>query len=280
MTEQIPGGPAPSDPNAVSPPVSAEPPGGAPAGPPPGHTPPPPGYAPPPAGAAPQGPPPGNVPPPPPGYAPPPAGAAPQGPPPQGPPPGYPPPPPGYAPPPGGYPPPPAPGYPGAQGGYAPPPAAGYPGAPGQPAAPGGGMQFDASKATMNDWIVIGAGAVLLIFSFFGWVSLGIFGSVGAWNQYWWIATVLGVAVAVIFALRVLFAQPLPQIKPMVLGIGAAVGAAINLIALIQILVSYSAGFSVWLCLIVALAQTYFVWMWGQKQQGWTLPKVPGSEKM
>jgi hypothetical protein len=141
-------------------------------------------------------------------------------------------------------------------------------------------MQFDASKATTSDWIVIGAGAVLFIFSFFGWVSFGIFGSVGSWHEYWWIATLLGIAVAAVVALRVLLSQPLPQISPMVLAIGAVVGVTINLIALIEILVSYSAGFSVWLCLIVAAVQAYFVWLWAQKQPGWTLPKLPGPANL
>lgn len=245
MTEQNPGGPASSDPNVGGTPPPAAPPSGAPVGPPPGY--------------APQGPPPG--------YAPPPAGAAPQA-----PPAGYAPPPPGYAPP---------------QGGYPPPPATGYPGAPGQgPAGPGATMQFDASKATTSDWIVIGAGAVLLIFSFFGWWSfssvLGYGFSIGAWHEYWWIATVLGLAVAVVVALRVLLAQPLPQIKPQFLFFGAAGGFVITLISFIEILASSGGGpgFGIIVCLIVSAAQAYFVWLWGQKQAGWTLPKVPGPANM
>lgn len=282
MTEPTPGGYTPPDPNA----------GGVPQGPPPRHAPqgPQPGYTPPPVGGAPQSPPPAYTPPPPPpGYAPPPAGAAPQGPPPgyapQGPPPGYAPqgPPPGYAPPPGGYP---------------PPPTAGYPGAPGQPpAGAGSNIKFDASQATTSDWIVIGAGAVLFIFSFFGWLSvsysgvlggLGGGGSVGAWNEYWWLGTVLGVAVAVIVALRVLLSQPLPQIKPIFLAAGAAAGFLITLIALIEIFakggsgggVSVGPGFGIWVCLVVAAAQTYFVTLWAQKHPGWSLPKLPGPANM
>ncbi|MDQ2738201.1 MAG: hypothetical protein M3Y35_06220, partial [Actinomycetota bacterium] len=129
------------------------------------------------------------------------------------------PPAPGYAPPPGGYPPPAAGGYPPpAQGGYGPPaqgaypPAAqgGYPpaapgfGAPGAsaypPAAGPARAAFDVSKVGTSDWIIIGAGLVLLIFSFFGWLSASYSfagysasTSAGAWHEYWWLATVLGV---------------------------------------------------------------------------------------
>jgi hypothetical protein len=147
-------------------------------------------------------------------------------------------------------------------------------------------MQFDASKATTSDWIVIGSGVLLFIFSFFGWWSFGFSGiysvSVGAWHEYWWIATVLGVAVAVVVALRVLLSQPLPQIKPQVLMFGAAGGFLITLISFIEILASAGGGpgFGIIVCLIVSLAQTYFVWLWAQKQPGWTLPKLPGPANM
>lgn len=148
-------------------------------------------------------------------------------------------------------------------------------------------MQFDASKATTSDWIVIGAGVLLFIFSFFGWlsVSLGPFGSysTGAWNEYWWIATLLGIAVSVVVALRVLFSQPLPQIKPQVLMFAAAAGFVITLIAFLEMLIGWEGagpGFGIIVCLIVSLAQTYFVWLWGQKQPGWTLPKLPGPANM
>lgn len=207
--------------------------------------------------------------------------------PPTGPPPGYPapgaqppPPPPAYAPPAGGYPPPgaqPPPGY----------PPAGYPAAPGQPGAPASNIQFDASKATNNDWAIIGAGLVLFIFSFFGWLSVsdGVPGvytvsySWGAWHEYWWIATVLGVAVSVIVALRVLLSQPLPQIKGMFLALGAALGFVVTLIALIENFASggegVGPGVGIWVCLIVSLAQTYLVWTSVQDEPGWTLPKFP-----
>jgi hypothetical protein len=127
---------------------------------------------------------------------------------------------------------------------------------------------------------------LLFIFSFFGWWSFNFGGlytaSVGAWTEYWWIATVLGVAVAVIVALRVLLSQPLPQIKPQFLFFGAAGGFLITLIAFIEILASNGGGpgFGIIICLIVSAAQTYFVWVWGQKQPGWTLPKVPGPANM
>lgn len=265
MTQPPPAGfPPPTGPSNPDPQQPVSPPPGAqqpPAGPPPGVNPgaqppagPPPGAYPPPGGQPP-GPPPGYAAPPPQGY---PAT-----------------PPPGAYPPPGGYPPQGAPGgYPPGQPPAGPPP--GYPPAPagGQPGA-GGSIQFDTSKATTNDWIIIGSGLVLFIFSFFGWVSFGIFGSVGAWNQYWWLGPLLGLAVAVVYALRVLMGQPLPQIKGQFLALAAAAGLLITLIALIQILISYRTGFSVWLSLIVAAAQAYFVWSAAQQEPGWTLPKVP-----
>lgn len=244
---------------------------------------PPPGSYPPPAPAGPppaQGgyqPPAGGYPPPAPGgYPPPPQGA-----------PG------GYQPPAGGYPPPPPGpqgGYPPAPGGY--PPQGGYPQQGGFPPGPGGAPQVDLSKVTTADWIVIGSGLVLLIFSFFGWLSVSYTGpyasfsggSAGAWHEYWWLATLLGVAVAVVVAMRAIARQPLPQIKPLFLVAGAGVGFVITLIALIELFakggsgggITVGPGLGIWVCLIVSLAQTYFVWLWAQKQPGWTLPKLPG----
>lgn len=221
------------------------------------------------------------------------------------------PPAPGYAPPPGGYPPP-AGGYPPpAQGGYGPPAQGGYPpaaqggyppatpgfGAPGAsaypPAAgPARASSFDVSKVGTSDWIIIGAGLVLLIFSFFGWLSASYSfagysasTSAGAWHEYWWLATVLGVAVAVVVAMRAMMGQAVSQVKPQFLMFAAAAGFVITLIALIEIFTktggdvagfSYGPGIGIWICLIVSAAQTYFVWLWAQKQPGWTLPKLPG----
>ncbi len=263
------------------------------------------GY-PPPGGYPP--PPPGGYPPPPPGGYPPPQQGGYQGPP-QG---GYPPPPQGgYPPPPqqGSYLPPPQQGsYPAApqQGGYG-PPQGGYPpamqggyqqGGPGYPQGQGGfggspaKPTFDTSKVGRNDWIVIAAGVVLLIFSFFGWlsVSYSIDGlgsnsnSAGAWHEYWWLATVLGVAVSAVVAARTMMGQAIAGIKPLYLVVAAGAGALITLIALIEIFnknpnytgISSGPGVGIWVCLIVALVQTYFVWLWAQKQPGTKLPTLPG----
>ena len=270
MSQPPAGGYPPPDqpqPGGYPPPAQPGPPSG-------GYPPPAPGYAPPPAYTPPPGPAPGGYQPPPaPGYAPPPPGAA-----------GYPPPPAA-----GGYPPP-APGY-------QPPPPAGYgaPGAPGYPPPAGAAASsssFDASKVGTGDWIIIGSGVVLLIFSFFGWLSASVsYGgysastSAGAWHEYWWLATVCGVAVSVIVGLRATMGQAISQIKPLFLMIIAAAGFVITLIALIEIFAktgddgvgfSYGPGFGIWVCLIVAAAQTYFVWLWGQRQPAWNLPKLPG----
>jgi hypothetical protein len=132
---------------------------------------------------------------------------------------------------------------------------------------------------------------VLLIFSFFGWLSASasfggysVSSSAGAWHEYWWLATVCGVAVSVIVGLRATMGQAVSQVKPLVLMIIAAAGFVITLIALIEIFskggsgdgYSVGPGFGIWICLIVSAAQTYFVWLWAQKQPGWSLPKLPG----
>ena len=229
----------------------------------------------------------GNYPPPP--YTPPSAGGPNQAPPSFAPPgaPAYPPPAAAYPPPQAGAYPPPAGAYPPpVLGGYLPP--AGY-GSPGgmQPATGGGTPGFNTKNVGTSDWIIIGAGLVLLIFSFFGWlsISLGSYGGVdlgsysyGAWHRFWWLATVLGVAVAVVVAMRTMMGQAVAQVKPLFLMIAAAAGFLITLISLIDIISIDGAGpgFGIWVCLIVSAAQTYFVWLWAQKQPGWTLPKLPG----
>lgn len=149
-------------------------------------------------------------------------------------------------------------------------------------------MQFDASNVSIRDWIIMGIAVLLFIFSFFGWrtYSAGtIFGasisySVGAWHEYWWIATLLGLAVGAVVAMRALFSQPLPQIKPVFLFYAAAGGFVITFIALIENFVrSYGGpGFGIWASLILAAGQTYLVWLWAQDQPGWSLPKVPGPK--
>ena len=189
----------------------------------------------------------------------------------------------GYGPPQGGYPPPMQSGYPQVGSGYPPAPG-GSGGAPARPA-------LDVSKVSRNDWIVMGTGVLLFIFSFFGWVSfsydsdfLSGSGSLGAWHEYWWLATVLGLAVAAVVAARTLAGQAIAGIKPVYLVAAAGAGALITLIALIEIFAktsgstyaSFGPGFGVWACLVLALVQTYFVWMWAQKQPGNKLPTLPG----
>ncbi len=282
------------------------------------------GYPPPGSGYPPAAPPPpagAGYPPPPAGYPPPATG-------------GYPPPAAGPTPPaaPGGYPAPgqayPPPSAPGAAGGYPPagatpypPPGSAYP-PPGQPGGyppagqqggypqPGGSsagsqLNFNTANVSTSDWIVLGAGVILLIFSFFGWLSAsssysggsGIAGfdysySYGAWHEYWWIATLLGLAVSVIVALRLFAGQAMAQIQPLFLVIAAGLGFIITLISLIEIFtktsgadasgdgysISVGPGFGIWVCLIVSLVQTYFLWIWGQKQANWTLPKLPAPK--
>ncbi len=298
---------APPPPGAYPPPPGYQqgPPPGYQQGPPPGYQAPPPGYqqGPPPGyqqGPPPsyQAPPPGYQQGPPPGYQAPPPGYQ-QGPPPgyqQGPPPGYqgPPgqggyPPPGYGPPPnapGGY------GPPGVPGGYAPPGA--------YPPPPSSGVSkpsFDASKVTISGWGVLGASALTLIasfFSFWHFTSTGfISASVGlnGWSQWWWIPTLLAIAVGIVYALQLFGVLSRDQVKPEWLVYAAAASFLLMIGVMLQTFfyaggsggalsgvdgISYGPSFGVFFALITTAALTYFTALAAQGS-GAKLPmKVPG----
>lgn len=194
------------------------------------------------------------------------------------------------APPPGDYVPP--------AGGYAPPPA-GY-SAPPPPAARAG---FDPSTVAKSDWAFFGIGFLMLIFSFFGWVS-GTFDSAGGWNTWWIIIQLLLVASIAIRAIQV-FTGNLKKEIPGIAQVGvAALMVLLYLIALINIFASYStdasdvcadtgpaqasceasfaaygggsgAGVGIWASLILSLGFVYFLAL--SKQKEGPLPiKVPG----
>lgn len=269
-----------------------------------------------PSGPAPQYGPPGGYPP----QAPPPAPGQPAGPPPghgqqQ---PGYGQQPPAYGQqPPAGYPPqgqPPAPGYgqpPAGPAGYGPPPGYGPPAQhPGQAqagpypgAVPPGQQQFDLSKIDTLSWIIWGLGFVLLIFSFFGWVSTG-FASAGGWNTWWFLIPILVVAVTVLQALITLGVMKPVPVKPLFLFYGALAAVVLYIGALIHIFASYTVnvasaaadgcseagltgealslceatarsyasdlggsgpGFGIWASIVLAIGFAYFVGLWAQK---------------
>lgn len=197
------------------------------------------------------------------------------------------PPPGGYAPPAGGY----APGAegyaPGAEGHAAPP--AGYSAPPPPAARPGAG--FDPSTVAKSDWAFFGIGFLMLIFSFFGWVSasssFGISESAGGWNRWWILIQLLLVASIAVRAIQV-FTGNLKKEIPGVAQVGvAAVMVVLYLIALIQTFAesesvdegpySYSVGpgFGIWASLILSLGFVYFLAL--SKQKEGPLPlTVPG----
>ncbi len=274
--------------------------------PPPAAFPPPPDQnfpPPPPAGNYPPPPPAGNYPPPPPAgnYPSPPQNFPP--PPPAGsyPPPAqnFPPPPPAgsYPPPAQNFPPPPPPGA------Y-PPQAQGFP-QPGFPAQGGGaaGLTVDLSKVGNGDWIVVGLGVLLLIFSFFGWVTSGV-GSAGAWHEYWFLAPLLFLVITIIRAVQLLTGNLVKEIKGLYLLGGAVLAVIITIIALIEILsktgvgdlcsgeaaafqatcealyasLAPGAGFGIWASLILGLAFVYFLAL-SVQNSGEKLPiTVPGPK--
>ncbi len=257
----------------------------------PGGYPPPPGggYTPPPT---PAGPPPGGFPPPgapagpPPGAYQPPPGV------PQGPPPGAPQAPPGYPDAAAGYPPPPPGGYPPPGPGGYPPPQAGY----GQPPA-AAKAPFDMSKVGLGDWIVLGIGVLMIIFGFFGWVSVsstfGAGGSLGGWHTWWIIIQLLLLAIVIIRAVQIFTGQLVKEIAPVYLVYGAVLLFVLYVIALINIFASYSQsygddsagfsvssgpGFGIWASLILSIAFVYFLALSAQAK-GSKLPfAVPGPK--
>lgn len=202
-----------------------------------------------------------------------------------------------------GYPPPAdAANYPqGAQPGYQQPgfaqsgqPQHGYP-QPGfgQPAPAGSG--FDPATVRKADWAVLGIGLLMLIFSFFGWVSssatgpyagLGS-GSAGGWNSWWVIIQLILLAVLAIKAVQIFTGQLRKEIPPIALVAAGGALVLLYLIALIHIFSSYSAsseyasvgpGFGIWACLILSIGFAYFLAL-GAQNSGAKLPfAIPGPK--
>ncbi len=198
----------------------------------------------------------------------------------------------GYGPPPQGY------GTPGNQQGFPPPAPGGFGGAQTGSNAPSL-PPIDVSKVGTGDWVVLGLGVLLLIFSFFGWWSYSFdFGtlsqsvSLGGWNRFWWIAPLLVLAITAIRATQLLTGLLTKEIKPLWLLYAAVVAVVVYLIALIDIFtystisgadeigasISAGPGFGIWASLILSLAFVYFLAL-SLQARGEKLPvAVPGPK--
>lgn len=210
-------------------------------------------------------------------------------------------------PPPGNFPPPPAQQYPpqpdaGQQ--YAPPaqqnqqysqhPDAGqqysqpaqqnqqYP-APGQPAGPtGSAAGFNPATVAKGDWAVLGIGVLMLIFSFFGWLTadLGPDGSIsqGGWHGWWVLIQLILLAIVVVKAVQVFTGNLRKEIPGVALAGAGALLVLLTLIALIQAFnqdFGIGPGFGIWVYFILSFGLTYFLALSAQREG--KLPfKVPG----
>ncbi|MEO5833401.1 MAG: hypothetical protein ABIR83_08515, partial [Nakamurella sp.] len=199
------------------------------------------------------------------------------------------------------FPPPPQQGYgpPQQPGGYGPP--QGFP-PPQQGSSSPNLPTIDVSKVGNGDWIVLGLGLLLLIFSFFGWwsVSYNFMGvsqsdSVGAWHRFWWIAPLLILAVTLVRAAQLLTGLLVKEVKPLWLLYAAVAAVVLYLISLIDLFtyssglgldnlgdlgasVSAGPGFGIWASLILSLALVYFLAL-SLQARGEKLPvAVPGPK--
>lgn len=176
-----------------------------------------------------------------------------------------------------------------------PPPAAGSSSGPSLP-------PIDLSKVGTGDWVVLGLGVLLLIFSFFGWwsVSYNFLGvsqsySLGGWNRFWWLAPLLILVVTGIRATQLLTGLLVKEIKTLWLLYAAVAAVVLYLISLIDIFVqtsdtgldgldeagasaSVGAGFGIWASIILSLAFVYFLAL-SLQARGEKLPvAVPGPK--
>jgi len=160
---------------------------------------------------------------------------------------------------------------------------------------------------SIGDWIVLGLGLLLFIFSFVGWQGNSFAAYRNGWGS-WWLVIQLVMLATLAFVILKIFApqlvQPVPAIAPVA---GAAVVVVLTIIALIQCFVSNPLGsylgtddcsgltgtlqaqcqsaldsvklgpmFGIWAYLILSLAFLYFLTLSVQKS-GAKLPmKVPG----
>ncbi|MFN2626225.1 MAG: hypothetical protein ABR520_09110 [Mycobacteriales bacterium] len=210
------------------------------------------------------------------------------------PPPSYQPPPPPPPPPPagGGYPPPPPPGggygapaqppappqYGNAPTGYAapqPPPPAAPPAQFGNvaPTFSGAAPAAEARAATTNDWVVIGAGAVVFISMFLAWYGvnglLGVDVSVSGWSTGFagWFGGLLCTAAAVYLALRIFANVDIPTgpLGPRVVALGLA---GLGTILIVLRFITYprlggavGAKYGIFIAILAGIIETAFAWL-------------------
>lgn len=141
---------------------------------------------------------------------------------------------------------------------------------------------FDPATVAKGDWLVLGLGFLLFIFSFFGWqsVDLGPYGSVssGGWNGWWVLIQLILLAVVVIKVVQIFTGNLRKEIPPIAL---AGAGGLLVLLYLIALITTFSSldgvgpGFGIWACLILSIPFAYFLALSAQKEGA--LPfKVPG----
>lgn len=163
-----------------------------------------------------------------------------------------------------------------APGGMAP---GGMAAGPANPAPRAGG--FDPSTVAKSDWLVLGLGFLLFIFSFFGWqsIDLGPYSvSTGGWNGWWVLIQLILLAVVVIKVVQIFTGNLRKEIPPIALAGAGGLLVLLYLIALITTFSSYDGvgpGFGIWACLILSIPFAYFLALSAQKEGA--LPfKVPG----
>ena len=141
---------------------------------------------------------------------------------------------------------------------------------------------FDPATVAKGDWLVLGLGFLLFIFSFFGWQSydLGPYGSYssGGWNGWRVLIQLILLAVVVIKVVQIFTGNLRKEIPPIAL---AGAGGLLVLLYLIALITTFSSldgvgpGFGIWACLILSIPFAYFLALSAQKEGA--LPfKVPG----
>ena len=150
---------------------------------------------------------------------------------------------------------------------------------------------------TISGWGVLGASALTLIASFFSFWHITSTGFISAsvglngWSLWWWIPTLLAVAVGVVYGLQLFGVLSRDQVKPEWLVYAAAASFILMIGVLVQTFVyaggsggalggidgiSYGPSFGVFFALITTAALTYFTALAAQGA-GAKLPvKVPG----
>jgi hypothetical protein len=145
---------------------------------------------------------------------------------------------------------------------------------------PGGStMSFDPKSVSNGDWTVLGVGVLMLIFSFFGWLTYGGIISTGGWNGWWVLIQLIMLAVLVIKAIQVFTGNLKKEIPGIALVGAGAVIVVLTLIALIQAFtqpLGIGPGFGIWAYFILSIGLTYLLALDVQKEGGKLPFKVPG----